>query len=67
MTAATIAGLLIQFGPAGIQLIESLIAVWAKPTLTLDEVNTILKVAQTSYDQYIAAARNPTVLPTATG
>ena len=57
MSAALIAQLIIQLGPAAIQLIQDLVAVWSKPTLSPDEVKTICDRAQKSYDQYIADAK----------
>lgn len=49
--------LLIQFGPAAITLIQQLVAVWDKPSLTLDEVNALCATAQKSYDSYRADAK----------
>lgn len=57
MSAALIAQLVIALGPSAFQLIQDLIAVWSKPSLTLDEVNAICNKAQQSYDSYIAAAK----------
>lgn len=57
MPAPIIAQLLIAYGPAAIQLIQTLAAVWTKPALTIDEVNTICAVASTSADAYLANAR----------
>ena len=57
MTAATIAALLIQYGPGAIDLIEKLVAVWEKPALTLQEVLDITAVAKKSYADYLAEAR----------
>lgn len=52
MSAALIAQLIVTLGPSAIQLIEKLVAVWNKPTLTTEEVLELCKVAQTSYDEY---------------
>ncbi len=57
MSAALIAQLIIAMGPSAIQLIQDLIAVWNKPSLTPDEVKTICDRAQKSYDEYIAEAK----------
>jgi hypothetical protein len=57
MPPLVIAQLIIALGPSAFSLIESLIAVWSKPTLTVDEVLAITKVARTSYDEYIAKAQ----------
>ncbi len=57
MSAALIAQLIIALGPPALQLIQDLVAVWNKPSLTLDEVNTICNKAQKSYDSYIADAK----------
>lgn len=56
MSPTLIAQLVIALGPTALQLIQDLIAVWSKPTLTPEEVNTICAKAQKSYDQYIAEA-----------
>ena len=52
-----IAQLIAALGPVAFQLIQDLIAVWSKPSLTPDEVNAIVAKAQKSYDQYIADAK----------
>ncbi len=57
MNASTIAQLIISLGPVALDLIPKLTALWSKPVLTLDEVNTICAVTKTSYDTYIANAR----------
>ncbi len=57
MSAALIAQLIIALGPPAFQLIQDLMAVWNKPTLTVDEVTTITNKAKKSYDDYIAEAR----------
>lgn len=57
MSASIIAQLIIALGPAAFNLIEALVAVWSKPTLTVDEVLALTKVARTSYDDYIAKAQ----------
>jgi hypothetical protein len=57
MTAAMITQLILMFGPQAIQLIQQLTALWSKPALTLDEVNSLCNLAQTSYDTYIANAK----------
>lgn len=57
MSAAIITQLLLAFGPGAIALIEKLVAVWNKPTLTTEEVLDICATAQKSYDAYIAEAR----------
>ena len=57
MTAAMIAQLVIALGPAALQLVQSLVQVWSKPTLTVDEVMALCASAQKSYDQYIADAK----------
>lgn len=57
MPAPIIAQLIIAYGPAAIGLIQDLVAVWSKPTLTVDEVLSICSRAQTSYDTYIANAK----------
>lgn len=52
MTGATIAQLILMFGPQAIELIAKLRALWTK-TLTDEEVMDILKLANKSYDDYI--------------
>lgn len=63
MTAAMIAQLLIAFGPQAIELIQKLVELWSRPSLTVDEVNSICAIASKSYDQYIAEAKNPAFSP----
>lgn len=58
MTAAMITQLLIAFGPSAIGLIQQLIALWDKPSLTKDEVLSICAVAGKTYEQYIAEAKS---------
>lgn len=61
MTAAMITQLLIAFGPSAIGLIENLVQVWDKPSLTVQEVLAITAIAGKSYNQYILdAGGNPT-------
>ena len=57
MNAALIVQLLITFGPQAIDLIEKLVALWSKPTLTVEEVLSITALARKSYDQGLAAAK----------
>lgn len=57
MSAAIIAQLIIALGPAAFNLIEQLVSLWSKPSLTVDEVLALTKVARTDYDAYIAAAQ----------
>jgi hypothetical protein len=57
MNAATIAGLVIALGPAALDLIPALAAIWAKKELTAEEVATLCAPAKKSYDQYIVEAR----------
>ena len=54
MTAALIAQLLVQFGPGAIHLVENLMSLWAKPSLTPDEVANICLLARKSYEEYMA-------------
>lgn len=42
-----IAQLLIAFGPSAVALIQQLNALWNKPALTTDEVNSLCAVALT--------------------
>lgn len=56
MNAALVAQLLITFGPKAWDVIEKLIAVWDKQTLSPDEVKSICDVAKTTYDDYIKNA-----------
>jgi hypothetical protein len=58
MPAAVIAQLLIAFGPSAINLIQQLVAVWNKPTLTPDEVNAIIApLLSKSAQDYLNAAQ----------
>lgn len=57
MSPVMIAQLIIQLGPTALQLIQDLIQVWDKPSLTPDEVKNIVSKAQKSYDDYIAEAK----------
>ena len=56
MSAAIIAQLIIALGPSAFKLIQDLIAIWDKPSLTVDEVTAICNKAQKTYDEYIAEA-----------
>lgn len=57
MSAAIIAQLIIALGPAALELIPKLQALWSKPELTTDEVLALCAPAKKSYDAYIAEAR----------
>jgi hypothetical protein len=57
MTASMIAKLIAALGPSALGLIQELIAVWEKPSLTVDEVMGICDRASKSYDAYIAEAK----------
>ncbi len=57
MSAAIIAQLLIQFGPPALGLIEDLVKLWSKPSLTVEEVLAFTGKAKKSYDDYIAEAQ----------
>jgi hypothetical protein len=57
MNAALIAQLIVALGPTALDLIPKLTALWGKPTLTPDEVNSLCSTARKSYDDYIAEAR----------
>ena len=57
MSAALIAQLIIALGPTALKLIQDLIAVWDKPSLTVEEVTKICSVAQKNYDDYITEAK----------
>lgn len=59
-----IAQLVILLGPSALQLIQDLVAVWNKPSLTPEEVATICAKAQKSYDSYIADAKAAVKPPT---
>jgi hypothetical protein len=64
MTAALIAQLLVAFGPEAIQLIQELVAVWNKPTLTQSEVTTIIApILAKTPQQYLAAASGNMAAP----
>ena len=52
-----IAQLIIALGPAALDLIPKLTAIWSKPSLTPEEVDALCAPAKKSYDDYIAAAR----------
>lgn len=56
MTGATIAALLIKFGPIAFDYIEELIDIWNKE-MTPEEVKAFVKSKRKSYDDYIAAER----------
>lgn len=58
MTAAQITGLVIALGPAALDLIPKLAAVWEKEKLTADEVAALCAPAKKSVDQYIVEARS---------
>ncbi len=58
MSAAIIAQLLIQFGPPALGLIEDLVKLWSKPSLTVEEVLAFTGKARTSYEEYIAQAQS---------
>lgn len=49
--------LIIAFGPGAIDLIQKLIEVWDKPSLTVQEVQDICAVAKKSYQSYIEDAK----------
>jgi hypothetical protein len=57
MNAATITGLIIALGPAALDLIPKLAAIWSRRELTADEVRDLCAPAKKSYDQYIVEAR----------
>lgn len=63
MTPTMIVQLVIALGPAALGLIKDLIALWNKPTLTLEEVNAICDKAQKSYDEYIEDAQKALTPP----
>lgn len=62
MTGATIAGLLIQFGPVAFQWIEDLARVWTKQ-LTTEEVLAFTAKARVGYSDYIKAAQDALTPP----
>lgn len=53
MTGATIAALLVKFGPPAINLIQDLVAVWDKD-LTPEEVRVIVTNHRKTEEQYVA-------------
>ena len=57
MTAAMIVQLILALGPAALDLIPRLTAIWSKPALTVDEVIALCAPARKSYDEYAAEAR----------
>ena len=58
MNAATIAELVLMFGPQAIQLVQQLTALWNKPKLDPAEVAAILdKIPLKTYADYLAEAR----------
>jgi hypothetical protein len=57
MNAELITGLIIALGPAALDLIPKLTALWGKGQLTADEVRELCAPAKKSYDQYIIEAR----------
>jgi hypothetical protein len=63
MSASLIAQLIIALGPAALQLIQELAALWSAPSLTPEQVQAICSKAQKSYDDYIAAARAAAKIP----
>jgi len=58
MSAAIITQLILTLGPTALELIPKLSAVWHKDSLTLDEVNQLCAVSQTSYEKYRADAKS---------
>lgn len=62
MTAAMIAQLLITFGPQAVGLIQNLIALWDKPSLTVDEVKTLCACVNTPFAQGLTATGSTTVV-----
>lgn len=52
-----VAQLLITYGPGAVDLIQKLVALWDKPSLTIDEINTLCSVATKSYASYISDAQ----------
>jgi hypothetical protein len=63
MSAALIAQLLAQFGPAAFSLIKELAAIWSKPSLTVEEVVLFCDKAKKSYDDYVSEARATALKP----
>ncbi len=57
MSAAAIFQLLSLFGPPALQMIEDLIALWSKPSLSVDEVLAFTKKSRKSYEDYMADAK----------
>ena len=52
MTPAIIAQLVLSLGPAALEFIPKLAALWGKQELTLDEINQLCAVSQTPYEKY---------------
>ena len=63
MSAALIAQLLATYGPSAIQWISELVALAEKPSVSTADIQAVLATAQTSYDQYIAAAKASLTAP----
>lgn len=57
MNAATISALIIALGPAALDLIPKLAAIWTRQALTAEEVAALCAPAKRSYDDYILEAR----------
>lgn len=57
MTAAQITSLVIALGPAALDLIPKLAALWEREKLTAEEVTALCAPAKKSVDQYILEAR----------
>ena len=57
MTPNLIAQLIVILGPTALEFIPKLAAIWAKPSLSLQEVNDLCLPAKQSYDDYIANAQ----------
>lgn len=58
MNAATISALIIALGPAALDLIPKLAAIWTrKEPLTSEEVTMLCAPARRSYDDYLKEAR----------
>jgi hypothetical protein len=57
MNAELITGLIIALGPAALDLIPRLAAVWGKEKLTAEEVAALCAPAKKSYDLYVLEAR----------
>lgn len=58
MTAAQITSLVIALGPAALDLIPKLAALWERDKLTAEEVTALCAPAKKSVDQYIIEARS---------